>query len=236
MTKTPSDEGQMNVIKSAVIATAFFLTAGAVQATTLQASDDAFLRDGSFSNSNNNGAQITVKHPRGLSPGFHRFGILKFDLNGIASLTDATLQLTLAQTQSGTSGLRLYAMDDAAGDGWDETTVTRNNAPAFGAAGLSETTLLQTLNVGAGTAAGTVLSFSNTALVDFLNNGAGADGLVTFGLEATGSGGNTTIQIVSSEGTGTGPQLSVVPVPIPLSGALALSGIGAMVLVKSRSS
>ncbi len=94
---------------------------------------------------------------------------MQWDLTGInpALITTATLTLTVTgQLNAVGASLTLYETTD----GWDETTLTANNAPAVGA----QIETQPVPNVGQ------VVTFNSTALRDYVKNQANADAVVSF--------------------------------------------------------
>lgn len=93
--------------------------------TSLSPVADAFVRDGSYSDTNYGATNtLTVKSD---AVGYARKSMLKFDLSAIeGTITNASLRLT--PVAAGMSGVvhRLYATTA----NWDEATVTWNNRPA----------------------------------------------------------------------------------------------------------
>jgi len=153
---------------------------------------------------------------------------LRFDVSGY-----------VPGTYTGTSTLNLYAdgggqarvqnvfvvddgaTGDAAGD-WDETTLTRDNDPAYNPAALGSFT--------GGGAAGWD-SFS-TGLTDFLN--ADTNGLVTLVLQTSdSSGGGTSSQWYSKEGNSgnTPPELVFTADPVPEPSSFILAALGLLGLI-----
>ncbi|MRV70273.1 DNRLRE domain-containing protein [Duganella sp. FT92W] len=97
---------------------------------SLAPSDDAFLRDGTYGTSNfGKTTYLTVK---GDAASYNRKSLLKFDLSSVeGTITSATLKLVA--TSVGQSTPMTHKLYLTAGSGWNENTVTWNNAPADGA-------------------------------------------------------------------------------------------------------
>lgn len=136
---------------------------------------DAFLRDGSYGNSNYGGANtLTVKAD---AVGYARKSMLKFDLSTVeGAITGASLRLT--PVAAGMSGVvhNLYLT----APGWDEATVTWNNRPANGDLAASWTVpaigsqvqVDVTAQAQAAAAGGKLLSFDVEAAQNYGANGS----------------------------------------------------------------
>ena len=89
--------------------------------TTLPATDDSYVRDGS-SSSNNYGTETSLYVKN--DPGANRRAYLKFNLAGISTVSSATLRVYGSSTAATT--LTAYATTD----GWSNAAISWNNAPA----------------------------------------------------------------------------------------------------------
>lgn len=171
---------------------------------------------------------------------------LRFDLSSIADLSQinaAALHLT-SVSSNGTALaewhdqiVSVYGLDNAP---WGEgtgtvaapvvdtsgTTITWNHAPANDTASnsgfLSPAALLGSFNADGTTG---LYAFTSAALTQFLQNATGG-GTVTFMLSTSASG----IQPIGTRESSFDPSLEVTT-PEPASGALALLGLGAMMML-----
>jgi hypothetical protein len=219
---------------SLMLAVALAVAATAGSAATVPAQQDAFVRQGA-PNTVHNDPELFVKGEFS-GPDWRRRALMKFDLSSATGFAGSTLSLSLSVRTNAATTVQVYAMSDARGDNWSESTLTFNNAPAFGATGTTGTTLLGSFVVANGTAAGTTFTFGGAALETFLATGAGADELVTLGLYAIN---NTTDQILKFHSSETAtpalaPSLSVGTVPLPAPVALMAAGVGALALLRRR--
>lgn len=125
---TPTIKMAVNVAASAGKSFAAHFTLNG--ATSLAPSDDAYLRDGTYGASNfGKTTYLTVK---GDAASYNRKSLLKFDLSSVEGvITGATLKLTATSVGQGTP--MTHNLYQTAGAGWNENTVTWNNAPADGA-------------------------------------------------------------------------------------------------------
>lgn len=215
------------------------LSAATVTTTAVQ---DAHVAASSSADSNfDDPEQLLVKAGGSLSS-ITRKAYMRFDLSGLAAPTltpEAKLQLDVRSMfgNGGNShGFRVYGINDtAAGQNWDETTITWNNAPGnwtISQAALleSESTLLGTFSVADGTTDAD-LEFSSDELDSFLL--ADSDGLITLAITRTTFNSSANSSFYSRENADTdGPQLSYNAVPEP--GSLALIAFGGFIAARRR--
>ena len=127
---------QMSAVLCLVVAGLLATQAHAVVITTDQgAGADAYVRSGSFGNSNSGtDAMLLLKNRGGNEQDYSRKSYARFDLSGIdlSAVSAATLNLVVDHTNlMAASGVNVFALNDLdAGEGWGETTITWNNAPA----------------------------------------------------------------------------------------------------------
>lgn len=109
--------------------------------TTLAATADAMVRDGSYANTNyGTGTGLDLKKN---NPGFNRWDYLKFDLSAAGTIVNAKLRLFGRVSDTATSSISagVYSVADSA---WVETGtggLTWNNKPALGATALATRTI-----------------------------------------------------------------------------------------------
>ncbi|MCA2660661.1 MAG: DNRLRE domain-containing protein [Microcystis sp. M049S2] len=108
-----------------------------------------------------------------------RKGYLRFDLNSInkSNISNAIFNWTYVDNNSTPplSSYSVYGLNDGnAGENWNESTITWNNAPANGGGNTidsSQTTFLGLFSFNpTSTPFGTIISFSDPKLVSFLQN------------------------------------------------------------------
>jgi uncharacterized repeat protein (TIGR03803 family) len=112
--------------------TVFYLSPPAPTSVTLGATADAYVRNGSYANTNFGSAtQLLIK--QAVSPD-DRVAYLTFNLKGVAasSLKQATLRLFGALQTGSNPNLKINVLA-VAQTGWSESTITFKNAPATGA-------------------------------------------------------------------------------------------------------
>jgi hypothetical protein len=118
------------------------------------------------------------------SPDVHSY--LKFDVQGLpAGITKATLLLYANSTLP--AGINLNAVADT---GWDEKTITYNNAPAYNSTATSSSGAIKTTGW---------VTLDVTPLI-------GGNGMVSFTVTSTGS---TAINLSSKEAGSNAPQLVI---------------------------
>lgn len=213
----------------AVLGLAAFSSASAA---TVVASDDAHIRGGTFENTNfGSTGGLLLKSNATID--FRRKVFVKFDVSAFSNFSNSMFSLFSADN-NGDFDIEVYAMDDAQGDGWDESTITWANAPAFNQS-IDDTaggTLIGSYTVNDTDPVGTEYKVQGAALDNFLNNARGADGLVTFIIITT----NTTNPFGMAFGSQNNGNAALRPVlnfdsntvaPIPLPAAVWLFGAGA---------
>jgi hypothetical protein len=149
-------------------------SSGAVTTTDLTPSQDAYVQDTPYADTNfGTNPQLIVK-TRSM-PGTNRNTWLSFDIAGFTGITAAKLRLyvnSLDTANTNTIPVVLYYPPDSA-DSWTEATITWNNAPSYG------TNTLGTVNV-SDPQIGTWIEFDVTGAV-----AADANGIATFVLTST---------------------------------------------------
>ncbi len=141
-----------------------------------EATADTFVRGAGNGDTNyGSGGSVTLKNANGNS--YDRKGYLRFDVAGAAS--EASLDLTVSTNNNGGGGttpqtftVEVYGLAESLDHTWAEDEITWNNAPGndtassdFGA----DATLLGSFIVDP-LPAGNTVSFSDPALVDFINS------------------------------------------------------------------
>jgi hypothetical protein len=162
--------------------------------TVLNASADAFGRDGTYATTNY-GAATRLQLKKG-AVGWTRESFLKFDLTSISSVSSAKLRLygMLDNTTAASVGFSVFASTN---NGWSESTVNWNTRPTSSGTALAN-----------GTVVGTAGKWYELDLTAFLKQqkAAGATS-VTLVLKASVTS-NATILFDSNDGAN-GPQLVV---------------------------
>ena len=111
-----------------------------------------------------------------------QFTYLRFDISGVSDPIVA-VQVDLARTAVGYGTVNFFGLnDDAAGNDWDEASITWNTAPAKSGGGLDSTLITPLGGFGGFSSPGTE-TFSTAALLSFVN--ADSDGLITLILGST---------------------------------------------------
>jgi hypothetical protein len=125
---------------------------------------------------------------------------LKWDLSELAGANVDTATLTLTATyasDTGSADLTLYQTSD----GWSEDALTLNTAPSISAS-------IQTVSAPPAGASPTIITFSNPALVTYINDQAANDGVASFALRFSNcSTGFTFARFADKESAGDGPYL-----------------------------
>ena len=232
----------------AALAAALAAPAGA--ATILTAVADAYVRGGSYGNTNYGSATtLDAKYDAGTATTNSRKVYARFDLSGLTdSVTSATFALTIAAAGLGSDPantvwtFEVYGLkDDFAPSGselgrnWAENAITWNNAPAnvtshganVDAADVYGGTYLDTFAVtGRGTVNGVypIAGGAGSPLVDFINSDT--DDTVTFIVvrRTQGTAAATAGQQFAPHDNATyaGPRLTLTPEPA----TLGLTGLG----------
>lgn len=221
---------------------------------SIAATNDAYVRSGTGANVAHGATDSGNLVVKSTGTDTSRKSYVQFDIAGLAGrIQDAAIDLQVNINNGNPSGstgpaqftLEVFGLNDGAGEGWNESTLTFNNAPGNAAgngvnAGL--TTFLGSINIPAINPALTtdpilisfadIMASSPDALVNFLN--ADTDGLVTFILRRTSDSGSFNLGFFSSEATGgAGPVLRVnIAVPEPATALLGV--IGLVVLARRR--
>ncbi|WP_417848924.1 DNRLRE domain-containing protein [Thalassoglobus sp.] len=157
---------------------------------------------------------------------------LRFDLSSISSVTNATLFLTPTDNFAGSVTFNLYGLNDLdVGEGWGESTITWNNAPANLVGSPSAVDTLRAPLLGsfmfAGLSDGVSIAFTNTAIRDFVNSDS--NNFLTFILTRSNTGSsNLTFASKETLDAVPFPTLQVETVPEPSSFLLLLSGLFAL--------
>lgn len=221
-------------------------------AATILTSDgngaDSYVRQGQATNNFGNATNIVLKGGNGSTT---RKGYLRFDLSATTQpVLGASLTLTVATNNSGgpapvngqTFNVDIYGLTNEALDNWVEgnggvdnlpaNEITYANAPANANPGNNfngDATLLGTLNI-PGTLAGQTITFSDPALVTFLNSDT--NGSVSI-LMRRQLGGSSNLAFSSKEGA-SAPAL-IVAIPEPTAFAMCFIAAGAGLLRRKRS-
>jgi hypothetical protein len=132
------------------------------------------------------GASVGIKHDGGGGAiGNSRKGYLRFDITGVLIL-DLELDVTVAIAAVPSGTYNVFGLNDGhAGEAWDESTITWNNAPGNDTLSKvdmlgAETTLLGTFFYGGAYPVGTHITFSSLALLNFAL--ADTNGLLTLAI------------------------------------------------------
>ncbi len=234
-------------------------TDGTVERAALTADADSFVRLGQATNNFGSATQVLAKDSGGGST--TRKGYIRFDVSGINfnHITAAELELEVSTNNNGGSPLdptpkdyivNLFGLNDGdAGEGWDESTINFNNAPAnaanngidtnaatligqFTMPALNPSQVDEPIIVGLND----LITPNGDDLINFLKNDT--DGLVTFILTRAGDSNN--LGFASRENPDLAPPTlrlyGAAPVPEPATlGLLSLAGI-AMLRRRSRAS
>ncbi len=166
---------------------------------------DTYVRLGAPTSNFGTASGITVKDAGGSST--TRKGYVAFDVSGIAAMvSDATLTLDVVTNNQGSSNPDpkvftvevLGLLDGHGGEGWAETVVTWDDAPANGTnnAVTGEALRLGTITVPA-VPVPTTVTFSDTALRSFLN--MDTDGRATIILRRVGGGNGPNLAFAAKE-------------------------------------
>ena len=209
----------------------FFLLAALVSAEekTVTTADGMFGADayvqggGSADNNYGTGTTIVLKdRPGSTTPNeYTRKGYVRFDLSRLGAMTPlaATLELKIANNDSGGGNptpynftVNVYGLDDGdAGEGWGESTITWNNAPANDTGSttniFANAAHLGTFPVTSSDGDNTVVTFSNAALTAFIS--ADTDELLTLILVRESASGSANLTFHSHNSGNTPPTLRI---------------------------
>ncbi|MCD4825177.1 MAG: DNRLRE domain-containing protein [Phycisphaerae bacterium] len=218
------------------------------QAVLIEAEADATIAGGSGAN-NNYGTSTALKcYNRSASTLDHK-SYMRFDISGLTNdVETATLNLRIRTSSYIDTNVtvQVYGLNNGdAGESWGEGTITWNNAPAndtsnpnndsHGAYGFtSSATLLGTIEIAHNLAGDTLVTLSNTALINFLN--ADTDGQVTLMCNGGTVWADDEVQFASrSHDTMTGPELDITVTPEPATMVLlGLGGVGLLIRRRRR--
>jgi len=171
-----------------VVAVGVFLASPAHgKIVTLSAQADAYVEGGTPTVNYGAATDAQVKGTTGTAQTFTRKAYMRFNLpSPKTTQTSAQLTLTISQWFYGNSGAKsitIYGLNNLdPGEGWGEGTITWTNAPAnntgANAVFLTLATELGIVRLDKAPAAGTRVTLSNQALLNFIN--ADNDNQVTF--------------------------------------------------------
>lgn len=220
---------------------------GTVEAeiSALNPTDDTYVSSLSpntnFDNPNDNNQEIFV-NSSGPPLTSYFIGYLRFDVSGLTAAQVQNVWFRVYEQLQADSSVTVSLYGTTSND-WnggatpgngDETTLTYSNAPAASGGALDSV-------AGDGTARWWV--FQSAALTqyvqDHLPGGTVGDGMVTFRLEATGSGLSQLCSFEDREnggGTGNPPELAVSPTAVELASFTATSGQGRILVEWSTAS
>ncbi|MEV4558112.1 polysaccharide lyase family 8 super-sandwich domain-containing protein [Kitasatospora sp. NPDC049285] len=104
-------------------------------AAQLSATASSYVRDGSYGNTNfGNATTMVVKNTNAANNGYNRRSLLKFDVSGVSGTVSRAVLWVYGNVQDSGGALSTLQAFATASDGWTETGVTWNTAPALGAA------------------------------------------------------------------------------------------------------
>lgn len=161
------------------------------QSITLNPSDDAYTRDGSYGDKNYGSEPDLLL--KAATSGFTRHTYLKFDLSGHKNLKSAKLRIYGSNTDN--ANLISVSAYGVYNNAWDESSITFNNEPASDATSLSSVDINNTA------------TYYELDVTDFVNGRLLANNAVSIAVKAKNSS-NTTISLSSKEGAHT-PQLII---------------------------
>jgi rhamnogalacturonan endolyase len=198
---------------------------GTFEQINITASADTNVRETWPDENRGTSSVIEVRSISSSVPGRQNISLLRFDLPLLGGISDAELTLQSVQ-QSGTDFLLYGLLEGAAGEDWDEYTVTYNTAPAiFGGDGddttqdlnLSDVVLLATYSH----AANDIVNITSQALIDFLSQDT--DGAATF-LLVSPDDANRNVYYASRESGLLAPSLSITATTLTAAAQLDLTG------------
>lgn len=206
------------------------LMASTAQAVTILATDDAFIRGTTQADNNFGSAATLTVNPNSPINSSTRKVYIQFDLSSlnVSQITDATLDLVTTGDTQGALTMALWSLNDLnAGENWDQSTITWNNAPENDTSDavnlLGGATQLGSFAYPANSSGDTV-SISLAGVLSTLQ--ADTNDVVTFILAGDSVGGNTFHAFQSLEaGAGTGPVLNVTLIPEPSTYAALFGGL-----------
>jgi len=164
--------------------------------TTLLPTQNATVRDGTYANTNYNGA--TTLRVKNDEPANTRHVYLTFDTSSMATVSSAVINLYVVNT--GTTASRTITVYEQPTTSWLESTITWNNAPAAG-------TLIGTFNVS--TTTGIYYNFDVTSYVQAQR--AAGKKIVSFELINNVTDVNGLVDFASKEATAGQPGLTLKP-------------------------
>jgi hypothetical protein len=171
-----------------------------------EATADTFVRGAENGDTNyGSNGNVTIKNANG--DGYDRKGYLRFDVSG--TIMDASLDLTVTTNNEGGGGvtpqtftIEVYGLAESLDHTWTENDITWNNAPGNDTSSSNFTedaTLLGSFIVEP-IPVGNMVSFSDPALVDFINSDT--DNQVTLLLRRTaGTSSSHNVAFASKENT-----------------------------------
>ncbi|MBC8467996.1 MAG: DNRLRE domain-containing protein [Planctomycetes bacterium] len=171
-----------------------------------EATTDTFVRGAENGDTNyGNNSNVTIKNANGNS--YDRKAYIRFDIAG--SISEASLDLTVSTNNNGGGGtipqtftVEVFGLAESLDHTWTETDITWNNAPGNDTSSSNFTedaTLLGSFIVDP-IPAGNIVSFSDPALVDFINSDT--DNQITILLRRTaGTSSSHNLAFASKEST-----------------------------------
>ena len=183
-------------------------------AQAVEPTADAYIRGAANGDTNYGGdAQLLIKNNNGAAN--DRKAYIRFDIAGTTA--EASLDLTVSGNNEGGGGttpqtftVEVYGLAESLDHTWTENDITWNNAPANDTSNhnfTADATLLGSFIV-AQTPAGETVSFSDPALVDFINNDT--DNQITLLFRRTAGNGSHNLGFASKENTSySAPTLNV---------------------------
>ncbi|MHC4507624.1 MAG: CBM96 family carbohydrate-binding protein [Planctomycetota bacterium] len=179
-------------------------------AQAVEPTDDAYVRGPGNDNTNyGSSGSVTLKNSGGSS--YDRKGYIRFEVAGAVS--DASIELTVSTNNNGGGGtipqtftIEVYGLAEHLDHTWTETDITWSNAPGNDTSSsdfTADATLLGTFVVEP-IPVGNVVSFSDPALVDFINSDT--DNEITILLRRTaGTSSSHNVAFASKEHTSYSP-------------------------------
>lgn len=226
-----------------------FLAASAVSQSAVISTADGLGADamviGGTNSSNTYGLNpsLLIKNVSPVNQ-FTRKIYLRFDLSSITEpFTAAALNLTVADNNNGTAGVAssfsvaVFGLNDSAsGQSWGESSITWNNAPGNINSGSSfdaqATVFLGNLQITTSDIGGTEVTFSSSALLDFLS--ADTDNLVTIMLARTDTRVGENLAFYGKEADGGLDAPSLALQTVPEASALCVTLLGCAAFGRRR--